>query len=281
MKGFIKDYRQELNSEIWLMPPIYHRVWQWLKYMVNHKNNEIPMRNSSIFLIKKGQHLTSLRAIAEGVGWYENRKWKEPNPKTISSILDWLVKQEMISIERGKGNRQYTLITLLNWDYYQTKNDKWETVDGDVSKQSLDINKNEKNGKEYISTAAESQLVWYDKFIRSFNRNPNSIQAEDVGKFLDDGVEEELIIFAFEKAAMKNASYNYAQTILREWVRKGIRTIEQGKEEAKNFGLIKGGKQGGQDGRNSGTAAGESFTVGKVGRLFSSGRTVKTDDDLF
>ncbi len=58
---------------------------------------------------------------------------------------------------------------------------------------------------------------------------------------MDHGVEEDLIIHAFEKAAMKNAPYNYAQTILREWMNQGIKTMEEGKAEAeaRKSGVIK------------------------------------------
>lgn len=145
MKGYIKDHRQELLSDIWLMPPIYHRVWQYLKYKANHKDMEIPMSDGSKFLIRRGQHLTSIRNIAQGVGWYEGLTWKEPNPKTISNILEWLVEQNMITIDRGKSNRQYTLITLVNYEVYQDMDIDGVTVDGEGSKQQLDINKNEKN----------------------------------------------------------------------------------------------------------------------------------------
>lgn len=124
MKGYIKDFRKELKSDIWLMPPLYHRVWQYLKYMANHKENKIPMKDGTFLEIKPGQHLTSIRTIAEDVGWYERGIFKKPNPKTISSILDWLEKQKMIRIERGKSNRQYTLITLINWDLYQVIEDE-------------------------------------------------------------------------------------------------------------------------------------------------------------
>ena len=146
MSGWIKDHRQELESDIWLMPPLYHRVWQWLKYKANHEDREIPMKDGSRLLIRRGQHLTSLRQIAQGVGWYEGMKWKEPNPKTISSILSWMEKQQMIRVERGNGNRQYTLITLLNWDLYQMKDDEGnskETVRKQSEKQQTDINKND------------------------------------------------------------------------------------------------------------------------------------------
>ena len=146
MKGYIKDYRKELESDIWVMPPLYHRVWQYLKYKANHKENKIPMRDGTFLTIKPGQHLTSIRKIANDVGWYERGVFKTPNPKTVSSILEWLEKQEMISIDRGKGNRQYTLITLLNWGLYQS-NDNESNSKETVSKQSVDINNNDKNDK--------------------------------------------------------------------------------------------------------------------------------------
>jgi hypothetical protein len=119
MQGYIKDHRKELNSDIWLMPPLYHRVWQWLKYQVNHNDAEIPMTDGTKLRIRKGQHLTSVRKIARGVSWYERGVLTEPNLKTITRILTWLVNNQMITISRGLKNRQYTLITILNWEAYQ------------------------------------------------------------------------------------------------------------------------------------------------------------------
>ena len=113
MSGWIADYRKELESNIWLMPPTYHRVWQWIKYSVNHKEAKIPNRSGGVTIIKPGQRATSYRQIAKGVGYYESvHKWKEPNTKTIKVILDWLVNQGMIVVE---GNSEGTVITVANW----------------------------------------------------------------------------------------------------------------------------------------------------------------------
>lgn len=123
--------------------------------MVNHQENTIPMRDGTFLTIKAGQHLTSVRDIAKNIGWYEGVKYKEPNPKTVSTILEWLEKQSMIKIDRGKGNRQYTLITLINWDLYQVN-----SVEGNskvTGREHLaDINKNDKEclKNDYIATAA-------------------------------------------------------------------------------------------------------------------------------
>jgi len=160
--GWIKDYRKELDSDIWSMPPLYHRIWQYLKYSVNHANNEIPMRDGTKFQIHKSKYLTSYRNIAKGVGWYDGKVWHEPNPKTIKKICDWLEKNEMIQQKHGSGNREYTLVTLLNWELYQGKEaeevtQKKQQVLTEVTpgKQLLDINKNDikndfKNDEEFI-----------------------------------------------------------------------------------------------------------------------------------
>lgn len=157
-QGYIKDHRKELSSDIWQMPPLYHRLWQWLKYIVNHTDQEIPMHDGTRMLIKRGQHLTSIRGIAQGIGWYEGRKRKEPNPKTVMSALNWLEKNGMIILERGKGNRQYTLVTLVKYEDYQSFESQGNgkvTADGTAREQSMDINNNDNNelinDKEYIA----------------------------------------------------------------------------------------------------------------------------------
>ena len=161
-QGWIKDYRKELDSDIWVMPPLYYKVWQYLKYKVNHQAKEIPMVDGTKEVIERGQHLTSYRSIARGVGYYEGAKYKEPNPKTIKKIIEWLEKNNMLTVSNGKGNRQYTKITIVNYSIYQSGEDEGVTVKAQQSnskvtpsthkgnseetlgKQSVDINKNDK-----------------------------------------------------------------------------------------------------------------------------------------
>ena len=128
MRGYIKDHRQELISDIWKMPPLYHRVWQWLKYKVNYEDAVIPFPDGSKVTVKAGQHLTSVRKIAAGVGWHERGLWKEPNPKTISEVLKWLENDGMIIADGG--NSKYTLITLVNWALFQRDELTKVTVSG-------------------------------------------------------------------------------------------------------------------------------------------------------
>lgn len=161
-QGWIKDYRKEIDSDIWVMPPLYLKVWQYLKYMANHQTSTIPMTDASKETIERGQHLTSYRTIAKKVAYYENRVYKEPNAKTIKKILEWLEKNNMIKLEHGSGNRQYTKITIVNYEIYQCKEEEQVTEKKHESntevtprkqqgnseetarKQCVDINKNDK-----------------------------------------------------------------------------------------------------------------------------------------
>jgi hypothetical protein len=142
VEGWIKDYRQELESAVWQKPPLYHRVWQWLKYQANHEDRKLP--NGKV--VARGQRLTSYRQIAEGVSYYDERGIQRiPNPKTIKTILEWLEREGNITLDHG--NREYTVITLCNYSLFQ--GDELDESNGKVTrkKQRLDTNKNDKNEK--------------------------------------------------------------------------------------------------------------------------------------
>lgn len=121
MQGYIKDYRKELDSDIWMMSPLYHRVWTYLKYKANYKEGKIPLKDGTFITILPGQHLTSTRKIASGVAYYEKKQLIVPTAKTIRDILKWMVKRQMITTEHGRKGNEYTLITILNWSNYQSE----------------------------------------------------------------------------------------------------------------------------------------------------------------
>ncbi|MBO0962370.1 hypothetical protein J1P26_21945 [Neobacillus sp. MM2021_6] len=199
MQGYIKDFRKELGSAIWMMPPLYHRIWQYLKYTVNHQDNTIPMRDGTFLTIKAGQHLTSVREVAKKVGWYEGVKYKEPNPKTVTTILEWMEKQSMIRIDRGKGNRQYTLITLLNWDLYQVKSvegNTTETPRGNQNeyrgnRQGTGSNQSYQGIQEPNGVEGNSQGT-VGEHLADINKNDKECLKNDLFIAADDNTHEEI-----------------------------------------------------------------------------------------
>lgn len=168
-QGWIKDYRKEMDSDIWAMPPLYLKVWQYLKYKVNHKERYIPLRDGTKELIKKGEHLTSYEAIAKGVSYYEGKVHRVPNEKMIKSILDWLEKNNMITTKRRRGKNGFTKVKLVNYEVYQSEN-----LD-EVSFRNLLGNFNE-SFENVSGTLKESS----NTFIRGINKNDKECIKNDI-----------------------------------------------------------------------------------------------------
>jgi len=181
MAGWIKLHRQIIDSDIYQMPPLYLRVFERLLIEANHRDNEIPYREkgSKVVgkkLIKRGERLTSVRDICRWVAWYERGRLKEPNPKTIQNILDWLEVNSMIEIYGEKGNRTETHYKVINYEVYQGSDDdkvtekkqpgnSQVTVDGDKQ----ECTKNDKNDKEDIYILTESE----ERFLNTLSKIEN------------------------------------------------------------------------------------------------------------
>lgn len=239
MQGYIKDYRKEIESDVWLMPPLYHRTWQWLKYNVNHEEAVIPMRDGTELHIKRGQRLTSVRDLAKAVGWYEGVKWKEPNPKTMSGVLDFMVKKGMIEINQGKGNRQYTLITLMNWEVYNPKKDEGNskvTPRTTVSTHPADINNNDLN--VFNDLELSSSLDPFRLFETEGFGTASSIIIENINDLIKTYTDV-WVCEAMKVAVMRNKrSLSFTHGILKNWKADGIdEPWKGGQDNEKHKGL--------------------------------------------
>jgi len=116
--GFIKSWRREMESDIWIMPPLYHRVWHYLLQSVSWEKNTFPTKNMFSIHLNPGQGLFSISQIVDGVSWVERSVKKQPNKKTILDILRWLEFQGMIARE---SNGSGTYISISNWCKYQSE----------------------------------------------------------------------------------------------------------------------------------------------------------------
>ena len=177
MQGWIKDYRKELESDIWMMPPLYHRVWQYLKYRVNHEPRKVPQKDGSYITVGKGETITSMRQIAEGVKWMEYGVEKLPSSKTIRDVLNVLQKFGMITRE---SNSLGTRIKVVNYELYQGSLNGESNNEETAKKQRLPTNKNDKNDKnKYIYTHDELEILtrWNEQKITQHNETENMKKA--------------------------------------------------------------------------------------------------------
>src|SRR5690606_8276819 len=231
--------------------PLYHRVWQWLKYKANHQEKTIPMKDGSKVTINRGQLMTSIRQIAQGVGWYENGKWKEPNPKTINSILKWVKQQGMSDVTARKDNNGYTLITLINWELYQW-NDEEGNKQHPIEKQRTEINKNDKNDKEMIDDdrpitplphpeekiGPNWEASWRvgEYFAQRCGRGLHVRESDrfEIEQLLDKGVSEREILYWIDECFKRKKgstinSFRYIATVIEDERRKREQQQKQSK----------------------------------------------------
>jgi len=142
-------------------------VFERLIIEANHSCKRIPYKDGTK-LVKRGEKLTSIRQIANWVGWYQRGIFRAPNPKTISKILDWMIKNDLIEIY-DKGNSQETHYNIVNYCVYQSVDDvegnAKVTVRGSVSKQSVDTNNNVNNAKNVNNVNSLSSKVFADEEI--------------------------------------------------------------------------------------------------------------------
>ena len=229
MDGWIKLHRKIIDSDIYQMPPLYIRVFLRLILEANHQDAEIPYKEQGQKtigkkLIKRGERLTSVRDICKWVAWYERGKLKEPNPKTVQEILDWLEENNMIEIYGTKGNRKETHYKIVNYDIYQDKEDDKVTE----KKQSLDINKNDKNEKNIYKDNTYSDDPELNKAILDFIEYRKKIKAPMTQKAID------LLISKLNKLSPDKATQIKIinQSILNGW--KGVFPLKgESKEQAK------------------------------------------------
>jgi len=116
-KGYTQAYRKELDSNIWKMPPLYQRVFFYLRQTASWESEEFPTIKKFKIALNPGQLITSLSTIADGVSWYEYGTKRTPNKKTIKCILDWLESNAKVTVV---SNRYGTFINITNWSIYNS-----------------------------------------------------------------------------------------------------------------------------------------------------------------
>lgn len=107
--GKISLDRSILNHSVFNIKPFSKgQAWVYILLVANYKDNEIIL-GSKTKLIKRGQHHTSVKKLAEKWGWSD---------KKVRNFLGLLEREKMLTTERTpKG----TTLTVVNYDKYQSQ----------------------------------------------------------------------------------------------------------------------------------------------------------------
>ncbi|MEG0357604.1 MAG: DnaD domain protein, partial [Christensenellaceae bacterium] len=107
-------------------------------------------------------------------------------------------------------------------------------------KPNQDVTKAEPNKKENKNVnVKENANVSAKKSMYFYFQNIGGVApatATEICSFIDDGISDEMILYALQKAVDANAkNWKYAKAIINSWVNKGLNTLEQVKAEDVEF----------------------------------------------
>jgi len=115
-EGYISVFRQVTEHELWQDKPFSKgHAWVDLLLLAFFKEKKMMIGNNDV-IIKRGQLLTTFRFLEDRWGWSNTK---------VNNFLAYLVMQKMISKE---NINKKTLITIENYEDYQTTSDKKATI---------------------------------------------------------------------------------------------------------------------------------------------------------
>ena len=111
-RGYYRQWRKEEDSAVWHKPPIYGRLWQWIKMNADYETG-----------ILKPQ---SMATIAQRISWQEDGHEAIPKRNHVHVMIKWMQSEGMITYipsEVVQGKIQEKIhkameISIVNWDRY-------------------------------------------------------------------------------------------------------------------------------------------------------------------
>ena len=110
--GYIKLHRKIWDNEFLNAEERFNRMsaWIWILTHVNYKDGSF-MKNGLLIHVRRGQMFASFVHLAAVWGW---------DRKTVRRFLGTLETEKMITVT---GHQKGHLITVLNYNKYQTSSD--------------------------------------------------------------------------------------------------------------------------------------------------------------
>ena len=165
-QGWIKLHRKIRECEsIWNDKPFSRgQAWIDLLLIANHEDKEI-MFDGSMYMVKRGQKLTSIRKLSEQWGWSRTKTTK---------FLNELEKAQMLEV---KSDTKKTVLTIVNYDIYQIGDETEKPPKSHrkaTEKPQKDTNKNDKECKrnigEFLNSKNETLISAFNDFIDMRNK---------------------------------------------------------------------------------------------------------------
>jgi len=194
-------HRKLIENPIFSNAHLFH-LYSYCLLKANHKAKEIIL-NGELVKLEAGQFVTGRNILSESL---------KQNPNTIYKRLKNLEKLKYLSL---KSNNKNTIVTIGNWESYQSENDESNNKKEAVVDLNLDLcKKNQPPPPEKI----------YQENIGLLTPHI----AEKIKSLIGDGVTEELLSKYIQVSVERNIkTWGYIEKMAIGNLEKNIKTLEQ------------------------------------------------------
>ncbi|HDH5310982.1 TPA: DnaD domain-containing protein [Staphylococcus aureus] len=207
-------------------------AWIYLLMEANHSKAKVPIGNQ-IVTVERGQRLTSILTLSDLFNWSRFK---------VKTFLDLLESDGMLEV---KTTSKYTLITIVNYDFYQSEqgrnqhqNDikptskQHQSNINPTSKQhqtNTNNNDNKDNNEKNVNNEKKKTTA-FDFFQDNGFGFITSYNLDDLSYYLDsfENDSDEIVTASLKIAKDRNkVTWGYAKSILNTWLNANLKSIEQ------------------------------------------------------
>ncbi|HCX9883224.1 replication protein DnaD [Staphylococcus aureus] len=234
MTGWISIDRSIQNHWLFKEKRTFSKFEAWLYLLMeaNHSKAKVPIGNQ-IVTVERGQRLTSILTLSDLFNWSRFK---------VKTFLDLLESDGMLEV---KTTSKYTLITIVNYDFYQSEqgrnqhqNDikptskQHQSNINPTSKQhqtNTNNNDNKDNNEKNVNNEKKKTTA-FDFFQDNGFGFITSYNLDDLNYYLDsfENDSDEIVTASLKIAKDRNkVTWGYAKSILNTWLNANLKSIEQ------------------------------------------------------
>lgn len=207
-------------------------AWIYLLMEANHSKAKVPIGNQ-IVTVERGQRLTSILTLSDLFNWSRFK---------VKTFLDLLESDGMLEV---KTTSKYTLITIVNYDFYQSEqgrnqhqNDikptskQHQSNINPTSKQhqtNTNNNDNKDNNEKNVNNE-KKKITAFDFFQDNGFGFITPYNLDDLNYYLDsfENDSDQIVTASLKIAKDRNkVTWGYAKSILNTWLNANLKSIEQ------------------------------------------------------
>ncbi|HDJ2286917.1 TPA: DnaD domain-containing protein [Staphylococcus aureus] len=207
-------------------------AWIYLLMEANHSKAKVPIGNQ-IVTVERGQRLTSILTLSDLFNWSRFK---------VKTFLDLLESDGMLEV---KTTSKYTLITIVNYDFYQSeqgRNQHQNDIKPTSKQHQSNINPtskqhqtntnnidNKDNNEKNVNNEKKKTTA-FDFFQDNGFGFITSYNLDDLNYYLDsfENDSDEIVTASLKIAKDRNkVTWGYAKSILNTWLNANLKSIEQ------------------------------------------------------